>query len=102
MPKSKFPKKARYRGVPLSARKIVWERCSGMCEGPVVRVGNGYDIPYLAARVGVCGKPATDPAHVNHRKMGGSRLLDVPENLVALCRECHDRFDNRIKEKADA
>jgi 5-methylcytosine-specific restriction endonuclease McrA len=100
--KPKFPKKPKYRGVPMSVRRAVWERCSGICEGPVVRVGNGYDIPYLAARTGVCGQAAVDLAHVNHRKLGGSREWDTEDNLVALCRECHFRFDNRIKGKSDA
>ena len=38
-----------------------------------------------------CGKPGpSDPEHVYPRALGGSRRLDVRENLVALCRYHHN------------
>jgi 5-methylcytosine-specific restriction endonuclease McrA len=64
-----------YRGVPMKIRKQVWSRADGMCEK--------------------CGRPAVDLAHIEHRKMGGSRLLDTADNLLALCRECHNLMDGR-------
>jgi hypothetical protein len=33
-----------------------------------------------------------DPHHVFARGMGGAGRLDLPENLIALCRWCHDAF----------
>jgi len=36
-----------------------------------------------------CGKRAVDVHHVDGRGRGGSKLKDTPDNLVALCRECH-------------
>jgi len=47
----------------------------------------------------VCAKDAVDIHHLTNRGMGGSKLLDTPENLVALCRvhheECHkNKFFN--------
>lgn len=45
----------------------VWRRCNGMCER--------------------CGKrPAVDPHHLRYPKWG---TVDVPENITALCRQCH-------------
>ena len=76
--------RAKYRGVPLAVRQDVWYRCDGICEGPVKRVREGCT--YRAERIGVCWNEAVDLAHVNHRKMGGSRLLDSSDNLLALCR----------------
>ena len=32
----------------------------------------------------ICGKPAVDAAHLN------------PQNIVGLCRECHNRYDNNL------
>lgn len=38
----------------------------------------------------VCGKLADDIHHIKPKGMGGSKLKDNPENLIALCRDCHD------------
>lgn len=38
-----------------------------------------------------CGRPCPDgrdPHHIFHR---GAGRVDIPENLIALCRECHVR-----------
>lgn len=42
-----------------------------------------------------CGDPAKDIHHISARGMGGDpdKKKDVPENLIALCRECHDRAE---------
>ena len=43
----------------------------------------------------VCQAPATDIHHIQRRGMGGSKTADVPENLMALCRSCHDRYGDK-------
>lgn len=41
---------------------------------------------------GCAGKRgAVDCHHLTNRGVGGSKALDVPENLAMLCRECHER-----------
>ena len=38
-----------------------------------------------------CGRRRPcDPHHLWPRGLGGGRRLDVPANLIALCRPCHD------------
>jgi 5-methylcytosine-specific restriction endonuclease McrA len=37
-----------------------------------------------------CSAQATDIHHIKSRGMGGSKRLDVPDNLIALCRRCHN------------
>lgn len=41
----------------------------------------------------VCGLKAVDIHHIHPRGMGGSKSKDVPENLMALCRHCHNRAE---------
>jgi len=43
----------------------------------------------------VCGKVGIIPDdidihHIEPKGMGGSKLKDNPENLIALCRTCHE------------
>ena len=38
-----------------------------------------------------CGTTAIDIHHIEPKGMGGSKTKDVIENLVALCRECHNK-----------
>ena len=38
-----------------------------------------------------CGKMAVDIHHIQPKGMGGSKKLDYPENLIALCRNDHDK-----------
>lgn len=38
-----------------------------------------------------CGKPGLPEAHYIPRSKGG---LGVPANILTLCRDCHDKFDN--------
>jgi 5-methylcytosine-specific restriction endonuclease McrA len=40
-----------------------------------------------------CKRPACDIHHINPRGMGGSKKMDFIENLMALCRPCHNRAD---------
>jgi 5-methylcytosine-specific restriction endonuclease McrA len=37
-----------------------------------------------------CGSQAVDIHHIKARGMGGSKTVDRIENLMALCRKCHD------------
>jgi 5-methylcytosine-specific restriction endonuclease McrA len=41
----------------------------------------------------VCNNKAVDIHHIQPRGMGGSKLRDTPENLIALCRACHHQAD---------
>ena len=38
-----------------------------------------------------CGKPCDDIHHIEPKGMGGSKKQDYIENLIALCRSCHNR-----------
>jgi 5-methylcytosine-specific restriction endonuclease McrA len=44
----------------------------------------------------VCHKEATDIHHIDPRMMGGVKdnRLDTIENLVALCRSCHNKAED--------
>lgn len=48
----------------------------------------------------VCGVKATDIHHIDARGMGGSKTSDYIENLMALCRNCHERWGD-IKHHKD-
>lgn len=90
--KIEYPKKTRYRGVPPKVRKRIWERCDGICEGPMARVDDETVILHT------CQNPAMELAHLRHRGIGGSRLLDIDANLAYVCKSCHDIFDRRVYE----
>jgi len=47
----------------------------------------------------VCNNTAVDIHHIEPRGMGGSNEKDTPENLQALCRECHSYFGDKKKFK---
>jgi len=38
----------------------------------------------------ICGSNCADVHHIDPRKMGGSKTKDYIENLIGLCRDCHD------------
>jgi 5-methylcytosine-specific restriction endonuclease McrA len=40
----------------------------------------------------ICGSPAVDIHHIKSRGMGGSKQADVIENLMAVCRDCHNNY----------
>ena len=42
----------------------------------------------------VCGKRAVDIHHIDPKGMGGSKTKDHIDNLMALCRECHEMAHN--------
>lgn len=39
----------------------------------------------------VCGAKAVDIHHIESKGMGGSKTKDYIENLIALCRICHNK-----------
>lgn len=49
------------------------------------------DVFRQAGRCELCSRPGADPHHVLSRGMGSATRLDVRENLLCLCRACHDR-----------
>ncbi len=57
----------------LAIRQLVMERAGGVCE-----------------RCGV--RPAREPHHLRYPKWG---TFDVPDNLIAVCHECHCRFHGK-------
>ncbi len=46
----------------------------------------------------ICEQKAVDIHHIEARGMGGTQK-DDPENLMALCRECHILFGDKTKFK---
>jgi 5-methylcytosine-specific restriction endonuclease McrA len=49
----------------------------------------------------VCGGTAVDIHHIESRGMGGSKIADTIENLMALCRNCHHEADFGTNLKKD-
>ncbi len=43
----------------------------------------------------VCSMVAVDIHHIEPRGMGGSKTKDNIENLIALCRKCHDKAESK-------
>ena len=43
----------------------------------------------------VCGATAQDIHHIEARGMGGSKHADTIDNLMALCRACHNEFGDK-------
>ena len=41
----------------------------------------------------ICGQQAVDLHHICPRGMGGSKNKDYIENLIGLCRECHNKAE---------
>lgn len=47
----------------------------------------------------VCGYKAVDIHHIVRRGMGGSKIKDRIENLMALCRKCHEYYGDKKQYK---
>lgn len=43
----------------------------------------------------ICGKPAVDAAHLIPKSMYPEHYTN-PQNIVGLCRECHNKYDNNL------
>lgn len=67
-------KRARALAIPPGVKRIVNLRDGGRCV--------------------YCGRSGLPEAHYIPRSKGG---LGVPENILTLCRPCHDKFDNGPK-----
>ena len=47
----------------------------------------------------ICGNTANDIHHIEPRGMGGSKTKDVIENLMAVCRHCHEKYEGNKADK---
>lgn len=63
-------KRAKAAQISTKVKKAVYERDNGLCV--------------------VCGQRGFPDAHYIPRSAGG---LGIEQNIVTLCRSCHDRFD---------
>jgi 5-methylcytosine-specific restriction endonuclease McrA len=43
----------------------------------------------------ICMSKAVDIHHINARGMGGTKTADTIDNLMAVCRKCHNVFGDR-------
>jgi len=43
----------------------------------------------------ICRQLAVDIHHIKARGMGGTKKQDTIENLMALCRQCHERYGDK-------
>lgn len=70
-------KQTKATSIPLSIKMKVWDRDSHCCI--------------------ICGSPNAAPnAHYIRRSQGGK---GIEENIVTLCYQCHNDFDNGSKRK---
>lgn len=43
----------------------------------------------------VCGNKANDIHHIDCRGMGGGKGKDTIENMMAVCRMCHEKYGDK-------
>lgn len=67
-------KRAKALQIPTSVKRAVYARDQGLCV--------------------CCGRPGLPEAHYIPRSKGG---LGIEQNIVTLCRECHDTYDRGYK-----
>ena len=58
----------------------------------------GYDISSFIP-CEVCGKVAVDIHHIEARGIGGTKVGDTIDNLMALCREDHIKYGDKKQYK---
>ena len=71
-------RRAKACAIPSYVKQIVFNRDNGRCV--------------------YCGRPGLPEAHFISRSKGG---LGVKENILTLCRPCHDRFDHGTREERE-
>lgn len=71
-------KRAKALAIDTKTKRMVYDRDGGMCVN--------------------CGLPGNPEAHFIPRSMGG---LGCEENVLTLCRRCHDLFDNGCRDVRD-
>ena len=60
----------------------------------------GYTISdYIPCEIEGCYKPANDIHHIQCKGMGGSKLRDGINNIMAICREHHLEFGDKKQHK---
>ena len=64
-------KRSKACDIPPKVKQVVWERDNHCCI--------------------VCGQPGFPNAHYISRAKGG---LGIEQNIVTLCPQCHDEYDN--------
>lgn len=69
-------KRTKACAISKETKRIVYERDNGCCI--------------------FCGRPGRPEAHVISRAHSGE---GIPENIVTVCRECHDMMDNSVYRK---
>ena len=58
----------------------------------------GYDITdFIPCEI--CEAKAVDIHHIEARGMGGSKTADREENLMGLCRRCHEEYGDKTQFK---
>lgn len=56
----------------------------------------GYDVTdFIPCEIIGCGMRSNEINHIKCRGAGGSKLMDFPENLMAICREHHDTYGDK-------
>lgn len=60
-------------------------------EGMKIPILERFEDMYVPCEA--CDARAVDINHLDPRKIGGSKLRDNIENIVALCRPCHLAFE---------
>lgn len=64
----------------MKKHTAIWLQAKGL---------TGYE-PYIPCEGG-CGSTVVDVHHCESRGMGGRKSMDREDNLVGLCRQCHDK-----------
>lgn len=51
---------------------------------------------FIPCEIISCRNEATDIHHIKCKGMGGSKKHDFIDNLMALCRDCHHKFGDKV------
>ena len=50
---------------------------------------------FICCEIPDCGQEAVDIHHIKARGMGGTKEAEKIENLMALCRKCHEKYGDK-------